>query len=65
MPYLSVDIKVISLGGFFETSYLLSGRLLLPHHLLLPERGLQLLNVTAYHLISASHLKLKEINYET
>lgn len=60
MLYLSVHIYVVSLRGFFETGNLFGRRLLLPHNLLLPERGLQLLNVTADHIISAPHLRLKK-----
>lgn len=54
--YLSVHIYVVIQGGLFETSDLLCRCLLLPHHLLLPQRGLQLLDVAADHLVSAPHL---------
>ena len=60
MLYLSVHVYVVSLRGFFETGNLFGRRLLLPHNLLLPERSLQLLNVTADHIISSPQLRLEQ-----
>lgn len=59
-PYLAVHIYVLVRRGLFETGDLLCRRLLLPHHLLLPQRGLQLLDVAADHLVPAPHLRLKK-----
>lgn len=62
VPCLSVQVEMISLGGFFQTSDLLCGRLLVPHQLLVPQRGLQLLDVKTHQVISAPHLGLKAEN---
>lgn len=59
--HLSIHVQVVCQRGLLESGDLLGGRLLLPHHLLLPQRRLQLLDVAAHHLVTPPHLRRPRI----